>query len=451
MPALRDLTKDSITGHILMTASPLAISTVAQIAYQLLDLYFVARIGAAATAGVNAAATAVFAVNAFAQVLAAGTTSLIAGAVGRRDAPDATAVFNHALALSAICALAVLLFLSPVMAWYLRRLAADAATLAAGCNFIRWVAPAFALSLPMAVLSAALRAMGSVKTAVAGYVLSVTINALLAPVLIEGWGTGYALGVQGAGLATSISVTLGITFLTVRFYALRHSAGARLQFVRPRVMHCSRILSIGAPAGAEFSLLFLSMSVAYYAIRDLGVSAQAGFAIGSRAMQVILLPAMAVAMAAGPIAGQNFGARNAARVRETFNTAALIGCSLMLPVTILIYWQPSLVVGMFDADAAAGRIATRFLRSMSWSFIPQALVYTCSVMFQGLGNTVPSLISSSTRFLAFAVPLAWLSMRSTFRIEQIWHLLITATVLQACVSIWLLRGELRRRLSPAVV
>ena len=57
--------------------------------------------------------------------------------------------------------------------------------------------------------------------------------------------------------------------------------------------------------------------------------------MGSRMMQAIFLPAMAIAFAAAPIAGQNFGAGHGARVRETFRTAILVGGALMLVLTLL--------------------------------------------------------------------------------------------------------------------
>ena len=61
------------------------------------------------------------------------------------------------------------------------------------------------------------------------------------------------------------------------------------------------------------------MAVIYWVIRDFGAAAQAGFGVGQGVMRIIMLPAMAVAFASAPIAGQNFGARKPERVRETFN------------------------------------------------------------------------------------------------------------------------------------
>ena len=81
------------------------------------------------------------------------------------------------------------------------------------------------------------------------------------------------------------------------------------------------------------------MGVIYYALRDFGAAAQAGFGIGTRVLGLIQMPALAIALAAGPIAGQNFGAGNAARVRETFIKAAVIATAVMIAFTIVAQWQ----------------------------------------------------------------------------------------------------------------
>src|SRR3546814_13260763 len=73
------------------------------------------------------------------------------------------------------------------------------------------------------------------------------------------------------------------------------------------------------------SLMFVYMGVIYAVIGGFGAAAQAGFGVGSRVMQAIFLPAIAVAFACSPIAAQNVGAGQPARVREVFRTAALTG------------------------------------------------------------------------------------------------------------------------------
>jgi Na+-driven multidrug efflux pump len=80
---------------------PIFVGMLFQTLYFLIDLYFVARIGDAALAGVGAAGNVTFLVIALTQVLGVGTVALISHAAGRKDQADATLVFNQSLILSA--------------------------------------------------------------------------------------------------------------------------------------------------------------------------------------------------------------------------------------------------------------------------------------------------------------------------------------------------------------
>jgi len=85
---------------------------------------------------------------------------------------------------------------------------------------------------------------------------------------------------------------------------------------------------------------------------------------------------------------------------------------------------------------------------ISLNLVAHGLIYACSSMFQGLGNTKPALLSSGARLIMYGLPLIWLSARPGFRIEQVWYLSIATTTLQAAFSLWLLRLEFRKRLVP---
>jgi Na+-driven multidrug efflux pump len=86
---------------------------------------------------------------------------------------------------------------------------------------------------------------------------------------------------------------------------------------------------------------------------------------------------------------------------------------------------------------------------MSWNFVGTGIIFTCSGLFQALGNTWPALLSSGARILTFCVPAVWLSMQPWVRLEHFWYLSITSVAVQALMSLWLLRGELHRRLAFA--
>ena len=443
---MKDLTKGSIPGHIVTLATPLLVGMVAQIAYQLVDLYFVARIGAAAIAGVNAAANAVFLVAALTAVLNVGTAPLIAHAVGRKDSADANLIFNQSLLLAGALGVLVAVLLWLLGPPYVRSIAADSQTVDAGSTFILWMLPGLALSCPMVGLNAALRGSGTVQPGVIIHTITVILNALLAPVLISGWGTGKPFGVMGAGLATSISIAVGLALFVLYFHRYERFLQFRPTLVRPQLDRWRAIVAIGLPAGGEFTLTFLSTATVYFAIRDFGAQAQAAFGIGSRVLQVILLPAMAIGFAIAPIAAQNLGARNHERVLLTFRQSMLIGTLITAATAALVEWHPQTITGIFASDADTNAATVRFLRLMALTFVVQSWVYICSSMFQALGNTLPALLSSAARFLVFAASLIVLSLQSGFRIEHAWYLLAGSIVLQALLSLWLLRIELGRKL-----
>ena len=445
---MKDLTHGSIAGHILTMAPPIVVGMITIMICQLVDLYFVAGLGDAAVAGVAAAGNAGFLINALMQVLGVGTVALIAHAVGRKDRLDANLVFNQSIVLSVLCGLLTLAAGFVLSRPYMRWVAADEATVEAGTTYLLWFMPALALQFATQVMGSALRATGIVRPTMLVQAIAVIINIALAPVLITGWGTGYALGVAGAGLASSLAVSIAVVMLWVYFHKLERYVGFNPAQWRPQFRQWKRILDVGLPAGGEFAIIFLWMAVIYYVLRDFGASAQAGFGIGTRVLGLIQMPALAVALAAGPIAGQNFGAGNAGRVRETFVKAALIGTAVMIAFTILGLWNPGLLLAGFSSDRDAMAVAAQFLQLVSLNLVAHGLIFTCNSVFMGLGNTRPVLLSSATRLLTYAVPAIWLSTRPGFRIEHVWYLSIATTTLQAGVSLWLLRRKFRKRLEP---
>jgi putative MATE family efflux protein len=416
-----------------------------QTLYFRIDLSFVARIGDAAIAGVGAAGNIAFVVMALTQVLGVGTVALIAQAAGRKDQADANLIFNQSLLLAAFCMLLTVLIGAFGVVPYMQALGADEETRQAGIAYLRWYLPGLALQFAIVSMGSALRGTGIAKPTMVVQMITVIVNAILAPVLIAGWGTGKPMGVAGAGLASSIAIGFGVILLTLYFVKLERFVVFDRHAWAPRLAAWGRILRIGLPAGGEFALMFVYMAVIYAVIRDFGAAAQAGFGVGSRIMQAIFLPAMAVAFATSPVAGQNVGAGLFDRVRATLRSSLLIGAVLMLVLTLLCQIEPGWFGRGFTSDPAVLAVSAEFLRYISWNFVASGIVFTCSGMFQALGNTVPSLLSSASRLATFALPVLWLSRQPGFQLHHVWLVSMASVGLQALLSLWLLRGALRTR------
>jgi putative MATE family efflux protein len=443
---MQDLTTGSISRHIIRLAVPMMLGMLFQTLYYLVDLYFVAKVGDAALAGVGAAGTLQFIVMAATQVLGVGTTVLISHAAGRQDRDDATRVLNQSLLLAIVGGVVTLVAGLLFSGAYMRRIAADAATIEAGIAYLRYFAPGLALQFGLITLGSALRGTGVAKPGMVIQVVSVLINAILAPILIAGWGTGRPMGAAGAGLATLISILVGVSIGWIYFVRGDRFARVDLSQLRPDLPVLTRLLKVGLPAGGEFGLLFIVTGLMYWLIRPFGAPAQAGYGLGTRIMQSIILPAMAIAFAASPVAGQNMGAGLADRVRATFRHAAIIGSAVMFAVTLIVQWQADRVLGWFTTDAAVIAVGASFLHVISWNFVAQGLIFTASGMFQALGNTIPALISSTVRILLFAGPAIWLSRQRGFTLNEVWWYSVATVTLQMLLSLWLVRREMGRRL-----
>jgi putative MATE family efflux protein len=446
---MKDLTQDSIVRNIIAMAAPIAAGMLFQTLYFLVDLYFVAAIGDTAVAGVGAAGTLMFIVMALTQVLGVGAVALIAQAVGRKDRTDANVVFNQSVLLAFVCAAITLIGGYALTSAYVGAIAADPQTQHEGSTYLYWFLPGLALGFAQVTMGSAMRGTGIVKPAMAIQAFTVLLNVLLAPVLIAGWGTGVALGVAGAGLASTVAIVVGVVLLGLYFVKLEKYVSFDGSLWRPQFHVWKRMLDVGLPAGGEFALMFVYMGVVYWIISGFGAPAQAGFGIGSRIMQSIFMPAMAIAFAAGPIAGQNFGAGRGARVRETFAKAVLLNAVVMVLVTVFLQWRPEVLVGFFTRESAATDVGATFLRTISWTFIAQGIVFTCSGLFQGLGNTRPAMLSSAIRLAVFVPVAIWISKQPGFQLEQLWIVSVATVWIQATASYLLLRHQFKRRLVEA--
>jgi putative MATE family efflux protein len=447
---MKDLTQGSIAGHLIAMAVPTAAGMLFQTLYYFVDLYFVSGLGDAAVAGVSSAGNVMFIVLALTQVLGVGSVALISQAVGRKDQQDANLIFNQSLLISVVCGVLSLVGGYLLTVPYLRSVAADEATLIQGRDYLFWFLPGMALQFALVAMGSALRGTGIVKPGMIVQMATVLLNTALAPVLIAGWGTGYAMGVAGAGLASSISVLVGVVMLWVYFTRQEKYVSFHREQWQPRFAVWKRMLVIGLPAGGEFFLMFFHTAVTFYVISGFGAAAQAGFGIGSRIMQGIFLPAMAIAFVVAPVAGQNYGAGQMSRVRETFKVATLQSMGVMLVAMLVCQWQPEALVGFFSDELEVIEVGALFLHMISWNFVLGAVTFVCSGVFQALGNTVPSLLSSAMRLIVYAVPAVWLSLQPGFKLEHVWYLSIAAACVQATISLLLLRKQMRVQLrSPA--
>ncbi|HET9362336.1 MAG TPA: MATE family efflux transporter [Vicinamibacterales bacterium] len=446
---MQDLTTGSLTGHLLKTTSYMLVSMLFQTLYVLVDLYWVGRLGTEAVAAVAVSGNLTFVVLAATQLLAVGTTTLVAHATGARDRARANLVFNQAQVLSILVGVFFLAGAMTLRDLYATALSADEKTRALANDYLLWFIPAMALQFGLIAMGAALRGTGNFRPGMIVQTGTVIINIVLAPVLVFGWGTGRPLGVAGAALATFIAVAIGVVWMTLYFAPQDSYLKFSPREWAPRWSLWGDLTKIGLPAGAEFGLLAAYMILVYAVSRPFGAAAQAGFGIGMRILQACFLPVVALGFAVSPVAGQNFGARQPARVRATFKIGASLAAAAMLLLALAVAFWADAMVRVFTSDPRAVGTGEEYLHILAWSFVASGVIFVSSSMFQAMGNTVPSLVTSALRIVLVAVPVLVLAGTPGFSLRWIWSISASAVIVQLASSLLLLRREFRLRLNFA--
>ncbi len=444
---MQDLTTGSLSRHLLKTTSFMLVTMVFQTMYFLIDLYWVGRLGTDSVAAVGIAGNWSFFVLALTQMLGVGTTTVIAHAVGRKDNDHARMMFNQSQILSIVVGLVFLIGGLLVRMPYVRAMGADASTIDQAGDYLLWFIPAMALQFALVSMGAALRGTGNFKPTMVVSTATIVINMVLAPFLIFGWGPSPAFGVAGAAVASLVSILVGVIWMG--WWYIPREKFLRFDFSgwQPQFAAWRRMLAIGLPAGIEFAIMTLYLLIVYVIARPFGAAAQAGFGIGGRIIQAGFMPVVALGFAVAPVAGQNFGARNAERVKRTFQDAALMSTGVMVLFTIICQVAPEAMVRIFSKDPVVVAVGEEYLRIISYNYVASGLIFVAASMFQAMGNTVPSLFTSVLRIVLVAIPAVLLSRIAGFQLNWVWYLSAAAVWVQLMLSLYMLRREFRRRLA----
>ena len=285
-------------------------------------------------------------------------------------------------------------------------------------DYLLWFIPAMALQFGLVAMGAALRGTGNFKPGMVVQRATVVINIVLAPVLIFGWGTGVALGVGGAAIATLIADGHRHRLDDVVF-----PAGECV----PEVLGGSgeaALPALGKPAEnrpASGRRVRPDDRLSDHRLRrEPPLRRQRAGGLRDRhARRPGVLHAGRGARLRGGACGRTEFRRAAAPIVcvQTFYVAA----GMAVGVMACVRWRrscssrPRSMVRSSRPIAAVIAVGEEYLRIVSWSFVvPRAIIFVASSMFQAMGNTLPSLISSFARIVAVSIPVLLLAQTPDF-------------------------------------
>lgn len=345
------------------------------------DLYFLALLGdTQITSAIGFAGMIAFTSLSVSIGIAIAAAALVARnlGAGNREAAKRYATNTLAIGVAGPLLVAIIVFVfSGDMLFFL---GARGATLDYGVLYLQTVSFGFPLLGASVCCSFILRAIGDAKRAMYVTLIAALGNAILDPIFIF----GLDLSIQGAALAT---ICANLASFLIGFYGVKkyHEFFVSFSFA-DFLEDFSTIWKIASPGtmtqlATPFAIGYLTWSSAPF-----GDEAVAGTAIINRLIPVAFGIVFSLSGAVGPIIGQNFGAGNYPRLRETLNKSMIFNCIYTIIVAACLWLLRDQIPSWFLAKGDAAKLVTLFCTYLSLSWMFAGAQFVAQASFNNLGK-----------------------------------------------------------------
>ena len=264
-----------------------------------------------------------------------------------------------------------------------------------------------------------LRGEGNTITPMQVMIVGNLINLVLDPFLIFGLGPFPALGVQGAALATVIGRGGSTLFLLFSLFKRDNIVKPRLKITQIAWKHIRGILGVGGPTLFANLANSLGLSLIYVLLRPYGDSVKATFTIGFTYQQIAFLPVLGVAQGVLTMTGQNWGARNAERIRRIVRTATGVSMLVLAVISSIIAAGAGGFISIFTKNPEMIALGRTMLLLLCLGFPFMAVSRVLVSVFHGLGMGLRSLILTVLYVIVIVLPMALLGAR-LFDLPGLW-------------------------------
>lgn len=438
------LLEGPIIRSLFLLALPIMGANILQIAYQMVDAFWVGRLGAEAVASVSISMPIMFLMISAGMGFAIAGSTLIAQYVGARNVP----MVNHVAAQTLLSVTGVSVTLGTlgflIAPYVLALMEVAPGVYANALKFLRVQFVGLPLAFIYFMFQSQMRGVGQVRVPLFIVAASVGINFVLDPVLIFRAG----LGVMGAALATLFSQAVAATIGLMLLFSGRYGVKLTWKGFRPDFAFIRRAFSLGYPASIEQSARGLGMTVMTFLITSFGTVTTASYGVGTNVLNFVVIPAMGFSMATSTLVGQNIGAGNMRRAERVAMLAAALTFSALTAVGILAFAFANHIAAFFvPHERLVIHEASVFIRTVSWSFGFIGLQFALMGVLRASGNMMTAMTISLVSQWCLQFPLAFvLSQHTRLHAHGLWWAFPAANVSIAIVSAMVFaRGDWKER------
>ncbi len=402
-----DYTRIPLRRAVLLLAEPMMLELVLESAFAVVDIFFVARLGAAAVATVGITETFLFIVYSVGMGLAMAVTALVARRVGEQRRDEACVSAGQAVVLAVLASLP---FTAAGIFWsqdLLRLMGADPWVVEHGYRYTQWMLGGNAVIMLLFVINAVYRGAGDAAMAMRVLWLANGINIVLDPLLIFGWGPIPAMDVEGAAIATHIGRGAGV--LLQLWVLFRGNTRIRLK-LRHLAWRGQELWHIGRTSLGGIGQMLVATTAWIFLMRilaDVSNEAVAAATIVIRLMMFTLMPAWGMSNAAATLVGQCLGAGRPERAEAAVWRIGAYTMVFTLAVSLLFFFFSEGLMRLFTTEAEVVAIGAQWLRILSYSYFVYGWWMVSTQAFNGAGDTMTPTRINLVFFWLLQIPLCY--------------------------------------------
>ena len=386
-----DMTEGSLLKSIIRFSVPLMLSGILQLLYNAADVVVVGRFAGSDSLAAVGSTSSLFnlLVNLF-MGFATGTSVLVSRAFGSKNHSEVTKTVHTAIALAIIFGFAVGLLGLIVAKPALLLMGTPENVLPKSALYIRILF----LGMPAQTIynfgSAILRSVGDTKRPLYFLTVSGIVNVLVNLILV----IVFHLDVAGVAIATILAQYISATLVML---CLMHSTGSyRVIIKRVKIYKTQfwQMVKIGIPAAIQGCLFSISNVLIQSSINLFGSLAMAGSSVASNIEGFVYTSMNSVYQAAITSTGQNLGAKNLKRIKQTVINCFFVVVTIGLSLTAIVFIFKDLIISIYTSDSAVSEFAIIKLMYVMLPYLLCGIMEVFAGTMRGLGYAVTPMIVS---------------------------------------------------------
>jgi len=407
MGSEQDFTEGPIGRAIFLLAVPMILLMAMESLFGIINVFWVAHLGAEATATVGLTESLLTLIFAVAMGLSMATTATVARRIGEKDPAGASVAAAQSIILGILISVPIGIAGIVYSPQLLRLMGASEGVIAAGSGYARIILGGNVVIMLLFLMNAVFRGAGDASISMRVLWIANVVNIVLDPCLIFGLGPFPKLGVTGSAIATTIGRGIGVIFQL--WILLGGKRRVQLAWRQVRIDFPAMVKMVRISLGGMFQFLVATASWLGLVriVAEFGDAALAGYTVAIRIVIFAILPSWGMSNAAATLVGQNLGAKKPERAERSVWVTGFANMCFLGGVAVVFVLFAEQLIGIFTNDPEVVPYGVSCLRFISYGYIFYAYGMVMVQAFNGAGDTFTPTVINLCCYWLLQIPLAY--------------------------------------------